>query len=150
MRNTIYINFIFTIFLTISCEKGIPETDISCNELKEENGLIYMNTKKFSGSCYTTYDLNLEKDEIRSYKNGQQHGIWVKYHLNGIIDYLGNAKNGLIHGEYSSFYPDGTPKEKGEMKKGYREGEWVLYNENGELIRSELHKNRALISSFNH
>ena len=131
----------------ITCEKGIPETDISCYDLKEENGLVYMDNKEFSGSCYTVYDLNLEKDEIRSYKNGKMHGVWLKYHINGIIDYLGYAKKGEINGDYVSYYPDGTLREKGRMKKGWREGHWFLYDENGELIRTERHKNKRLLSS---
>jgi hypothetical protein len=31
------------------------------------------------------------------------------------------------------------------MKEGYRDGNWSLNNENGDLIRVEIHKNKTLI-----
>jgi antitoxin component YwqK of YwqJK toxin-antitoxin module len=145
MKTTKYIFFTTMFFLTISCETKIPETDLKCSELKEEDGLIYQGDKRFTGSCYTLYDFNLEKDEIRSYKRGLRDGVWVKYYGNGYLQYVGNAKKGEIHGKYIGYYNNGVIKEEGNMKEGYRDGNWSLNNENGDLIRVEIHKNKTLI-----
>ena len=132
-------------FLTISCETKIPDTDINCSILSKKESVVYLNEDRFTGSCFTLYDFNLEKDEIRSYKRGLRHGVWVKYYGNGFLQYMGNARNGEIHGDYVDFYINGQIKEKGKMKKGYRDGQWTLNNESGEVIRLETHQNKRLI-----
>tara|TARA_B100001996_G_C18364156_1_gene479016 strand:- start:70 stop:540 length:471 start_codon:yes stop_codon:yes gene_type:complete len=153
MRNAIYINFIFTIFLIISCEKGIPETDIRCNQLKEENGLVFMNNKEFSGSCYSIfnfdgeYEFNGRTNEVRTYKKGLRHGVWAKYYKNGQLEYKGNCKKGYIHGEYTGYYENGQMKEVGKLKEGYRDGVWQIYNEQGALVKKEVHNNKKLITT---
>ena len=75
-----------------------------------------------------------------------RHGVWAKYHTNGFIEYQGSYKKGEIHGGYISFYPNGLLKESGKLDKGYRDGEWLLYNDQGELIRKEYHKDRTLLN----
>jgi len=141
--------FIITGILMISCNKGIPEATINCLELNESEGITFKGQKKYSGSCFTLYDSNLEKNEIRTYKRGKRHGVWAKYYSNGFLEYKGSYKKEEIHGEYSSFYPDGSIKELGKLNKGYRDGEWILYNEEGKLIRKELHRNKLLINYEN-
>ncbi len=136
---------IILIFFTISCENKIPETDINCSTLEEKDGILYEKERKFTGSCFTLYDFNLEKDEIRSYKKGLKHGMWVKYYGNGYIQYIGNAKKGEIHGKYTGYYINGNIKEEGRMKMGFRDGNWILNNEDGELIRIEIHRNKMLM-----
>ena len=110
MKTIKYIFFTTVFFLTISCEIKIPETDLKCSELTEENGFIYQGDKRFTGSCYTLYDFNLEKDEIRTYKRGLRDGVWVKYYGNGYLQYVGNAKKGEIHGKYIGYYNNGIIK----------------------------------------
>ena len=144
MKTLKHIFFYFFIFSTFSCEKKIPETDINCSILSEKESIIYLNEDKFTGSCFTLYDFNLEKDEIRSYKRGLRHGVWVKYYGNGFLQYVGNAKKGEIHGDYIGYYLNGNIKEQGKMKNGYRDGQWTLNNDSGELIRIEVHKNKIM------
>ena len=60
-------------FLTISCETKIPDTDINCSILTKKESVVYLNEDRFTGSCFTLYDFNLEKDEIRSYKRNSRY-----------------------------------------------------------------------------
>ena len=157
MKNTIYITFIFIIILIISCEKGIPVAEINCTEIVEQDGISYFNNRdplkqleKFTGSCYTQYDANLEKNEIRTYKQGKMHGIWVKYYMNGQIEYLGEARKGQIHGKYTGYFINGQIKETGKLKEGYRDGVWTIYNEIGDIVRKEVHQDRELITTENY
>ena len=78
---------LLTSILIISCNNEIPNADINCSDLNELSGVVFNNEKKFSGSCFTIYDVNLEIDEIRTYKRGIRHGIWAKYHSNGLLEY---------------------------------------------------------------
>ena len=149
MNTLKHIFFTITVLSTISCETMVPDTDINCSMLSDKDGIIYDDGNKFNGSCFTLYDFNLEKDEIRSYKRGERHGVWVKYYGNGQLQYMGNARNGEIHGDYVDFYINGQIKEKGKMKKGYRDGQWLLYNDSGKLIRLENHQNKMLIDVKN-
>ena len=148
MNNKALLTMILSIlfFLTISCETKIPDTDINCSILSEKESVVYLNEDRFTGSCFTLYDFNLEKDEIRSYKRGLRHGAWVKYYGNGFLQYIGNAKKGEIHGDYIGYFLNGNIKEKGEMKNGYRDGQWTINNDSGELIRIEVHKNKTITS----
>ena len=157
MKTTIYINLILSVFLIISCEKEIPEAAINCTEIMEQDGISYFNNRdpllpleKFTGSCYTIYDSTLEKNEIRTYKRGKIHGVSAKYYMNGQLEYVGVAKNGQIHGKYTGYHINGQIKETGKLKKGYRDGVWVINNENGDLIRKEVHKDRILITTENY
>ena len=63
--NKIYFS-VFLILLTSSCTSNI---ELNCSDLIEENGLVKLNDKNFSGSCLTYYDANLtmldEKDPIK-------------------------------------------------------------------------------------
>ena len=155
MKTTIYIKLTLSIFLIISCEKGIPEADILCSETAEQDGITYFNNRdplkpleKFTGSCYTVYDSNLEKNEIRTYRQGKLHGVSAKYYMNGQLEYVGEARNGQIHGNYIGYYINGQIKETGKLKEGYRDGVWILNNENGDLVQKEVHKNKELITTM--
>jgi len=136
---------LLTSILTISCNNEIPNAEINCLDLKESEGIVIFNDTKFSGSCFTIYDVNLEIDEIRTYRKGKRHGVWAKYYPNGLLRYQGRYKNEEIHGRYTEYYNNGSLKETGRLSKGYRDGEWFLYDENGKLIRKELHIDKELI-----
>ena len=137
--------FIITGILMISCNNEIPKADINCSDLNESSGIVFINEKKFSGSCFTIYDVNLEIDEIRTYKRGIRHGVWAKYHSNGFLEYQGSYKKGEIHGKYIGYYNNGSLKETGRLSEGFRDGEWFLYDPNGKLLRKELHIDKELI-----
>ena len=134
---------VFLILLTISCTSNI---EVNCSDLIEENGLVKLNDKNFSGSCLTYYNDNLTMlDEKRSYKNGLMHGNWTKNHENGNLFYSAYAKKGEINGKYASYHPNGNPADKGKMKNGYKDGVWEYYGINGVLYKKELYKNQKLI-----
>ena len=140
--NKIYFS-VFLILLTSSCTSNI---ELNCSDLIEENGLVKLNDKNFSGSCLTYYDDNLTMlDEKRSYKNGLRQGNWTKNHENGNLFYSAYAKKGEINGKYASYHPNGNPADKGKMKNGYKDGVWEYYGINGVLYKKELYKNQKLI-----
>tara|TARA_B100001057_G_scaffold195178_1_gene195960 strand:+ start:283 stop:738 length:456 start_codon:yes stop_codon:yes gene_type:complete len=135
--------YVFLILLVISCSSDTKE---NCSNLSEENGLVYIQGKPFTGSCLTYFDENPESiKEIRSFRKGLMHGNWIQYHDNGNIFYDSYAKKGEIHGKYSSFHYNGNLADKGKMKKGYKDGVWEYYGINGVLYRKELFKNKILI-----
>ncbi len=70
--------------------------------------------------------------------------------MNGQLEYVGVARNGQIHGKYTGYHINGQIKETGKLKKGYRDGVWVINNENGDLVRKELHKDKRLITTENY
>ena len=138
----IFFNF-FLILLLNSCSSNI---ELNCSDLIEENGIVKLNEKNFSGSCLTYFDDNPNiLDEKRSYKNGLKHGNWIKNHSNGNLFYSAYAKRGEIHGNYTSYHPNGNLADKGKMKNGYKNGVWEYYGVHGELYKKELYKNLNLI-----
>jgi antitoxin component YwqK of YwqJK toxin-antitoxin module len=154
MYKRVFLGIISSI-LIVGCnsEKTIPVTTLECKNLTERDGVVYNSEDLFTGSCKTVFDFegdyefNGETNEIRTYKRGLRHGVWAKYYRNGQLEYKGNCKNGYIHGKYSGYYKNGKLKEEGQMNKGYRDGEWILYSDQGEPVKIELHKNRRLITS---
>ena len=136
----------------ISCN-SIPSAEVMCYDLRTEDGLSgdpmakqYLNDRLFTGSCYTLHEQDITQiDEIRSYKKGKSHGVWVKYHNNGNIFYKSSAKNGEIHGLYNSYHINGVKADEGKMNKGYKDGVWEYFGVNGTLYKKDLYKNKKLI-----
>ena len=119
--------FYCLILIIASCSN----TSINCNDLVEDNRLVYFNGKLYTGKCITI--INGQTSEEKSYKDGERSGRWTKYYPNGQTEYLGNAKKNELDGEYVSYFENGKLKAKGNFKMGYRDGIWEYYNDNGEL-----------------
>ena len=108
-------------------------------------------------------------------KNGKKEGRWIETsweipNISGFIPIKNmNYANGLLNGDYcvfnaqgdtlaiSSFkqgtgliidfyYDTGALKEKGKLINGKKEGRWVLYDEEGDVIKSSIYKNDYCIT----
>ena len=123
---------ILILFLSFSCNEKI----INCNELIEEDRLVYLDGKLYTGKC-TTNNENNQVLEQKSYKDGERSGKFMKYYPNGKMEYLGYCKNNELHGSYTSFFENGDLNVEGSFDLGYKIGVWKTYNPEGDLIKVE-------------
>tara|TARA_B110000003_G_scaffold247059_1_gene257935 strand:- start:538 stop:993 length:456 start_codon:yes stop_codon:yes gene_type:complete len=137
---------IILILLLIITNGCSSQLEINCSDLVEEDGLIQLNGRIYTGSCFTYFehDQSLQKEK-RSYRKGLMHGNWTQYHPNGNLFYDSYAKKGKIHGQFTSYHFDGAMADKGKMKYGYKDGVWEYFNITGDLYKKEFYKNKKII-----
>jgi len=104
-------------------------------DLVKRDGLHY---KKFSDVPFTGKTTgNLQA----TFKNGKEHGPWVRYRLNGQLLGKGNYKDGEKVGPWVSYYNNGQLWQKGNYKDGEKVGPWVEYYNYGQLFGKGNFKN---------
>ena len=84
---------------------------VDVDELLKRDGLYY---KKFTNVPFTGKTSG--RTQI-TFKNGKQHGPFVRYHENGQLS------------------------SKGTFKEGKRDGPFVWYHDNGQLLEKATYKN---------
>jgi antitoxin component YwqK of YwqJK toxin-antitoxin module len=84
--------------------------DLETDLLRTEKGITYHDQKPFSGVAIQFYSSSTDDTaEVRSYRNGKEHGAWKQ------------------------FYPYHTPKEVRFFENGKKEGVYQTWWENGKL-----------------
>ena len=140
------------VFLLIisSCQNDFSEVT-KCN-VSIDNGLGYVDGKKYSGRCNIFYNDSLLW-KTRTYKDGLQTQE-ISYYLfegQGQVEYIGNSKNGHIHGDFISYYTNGQVSIKGKLSKGYYIGEWNYWDDDGSLNKTLIYNKKGeKIDSIGH
>ena len=141
--------YIFLTLISASCSQSepiVPNTNLLCSDLNVVDGKIYQNELLFNGSCITIYEGSIQRNEVRSYKNGIRDGVWAKFYFNSNINYKGYAKNGEITGKYRSYFDNGTLQDSGVMKNGFKDGIWFKFDIYGKLRRKTQFKDKQIIN----
>lgn len=104
-------------------------SEISCADLKYENGITTLNGKLYTGKCYEYY-FNGQIRSKQEYKNGKDHGKWTFYHPAEIIRTSGEFNLGTRVGTWKYFYPNGKIwKVNNYDSLGNKIGKWTTYAE---------------------
>ena len=151
-------------FLTIRNEtEGLLETYY-------ENGQLRSKEYYKNGESHGPYELFLENGQLAfkiNYINGAAHGPWEEFYENGQLKKKSNYKNGKERlSEYfyengqllsienyknkhnwstESFYENGQLMLKGNYKNNESDGLWEVFDEEGNLTKSETWENGKLI-----
>ena len=79
-------------------------------------------------------------------KAGEKDGKWTYYYDDGItVEEIGHYVNGVQEGEWKSYHKNGKQKAQSTFIKGKREGKRLLFDEKGNLEKTEMYKNGELI-----
>ncbi|HEX7365477.1 MAG TPA: hypothetical protein VF273_00190 [Pelobium sp.] len=162
---------VLLIFCFFSCKpspKNISKSKavkIEETKLENINGLIFFESKPYSGKVFTLYPNSTDTAEIKSYLNGKEDGTWTKYFVNGKLKEQRFFKNGLKEGEYLAWWPNGKKQlqfhfvndeyegtcsqwnqygrliQKMNYRKGYEEGRQQMFYDNGKVRSNYVIKN---------
>lgn len=131
-------NFILTLFILASSVFGFSQKKINQtdgNNFKTGHWIYYGKDRPEMNYCS---DCKVEEGE---YVNDRKEGVWIKYYSNGNPKLKGEFKNGRPHGPYEKFWENGNIKERGCFRnKTCLNDSVYFYNEEGELIRTDLIK----------
>lgn len=133
----------------------------SDSQIKNNRGYFTENDKPYTGEYieyhentnvkFTAYIINGYIDgkakyyyhngilnEMHHYKNGKYHGVFIKYDINGVIKsdifYNNGKKDGIC-----ILYDNGIKKYEIVYKMNNKV-KTVVYNTNGEIIKTEIYK----------
>ncbi|HOB27511.1 MAG TPA: toxin-antitoxin system YwqK family antitoxin [Bacteroidales bacterium] len=136
------------------------------NGKKYAEGMYYDKKKEGKWIYYDGFDHIIA---IENYKNGELNGISYDFFPNGDTLQIANYVNGKKNGEYRLFYPTKSPRiianykndtiqgltkyfysngqvyEIGKYRDGLRDSLWIMYDENGVVILTELYNYGSLI-----
>lgn len=76
--------------------------------------------------------------EETKYVDGKPEGQCHKYSDTGILLMDCRYHNGLLDGPCRTYYPNTALKEEGQYAEGKKSGEWKIYNEDGDLLTTEV------------
>lgn len=160
------INSLLIAFSLLQWSCHAPETPVQTpykklnkenSHLSMMNGLVIENNEPFSGTLYTLFLGTVDTAELASYKDGREHGEWIKYYPSKQLKEKRYFENGQKTGEYIAWWPNGekqldyffvadeyqgTCKEWNEdgnltkimnYKKGHEEGQQQWWYDNGKI-----------------
>ena len=137
---------VLMVFLTIYSCVNEP-SDIQKCSINVENGISYVDGKKFTGACNIFYsDSILWK--TRTYKRGLIKKEVGYYLPGGELEYIGYQKNGELDGEFVSYYRNGKISIEGVLNEGFYDGEWDYYDDDGSLNKKLIYEDNKLIDSI--
>lgn len=77
--------------------------------------------------------------------NGLRDGVWIEYYPTKNPSSVSSYRLGLLNGPYHEYYRrTNSVFAEGSFLNSRREGEWKYFDEEGELMRSELYKKGRL------
>ena len=124
----------FIVSLVIYSCMNEPAVIQKCS-IKVDNGISYVDGKKFSGKCNVLWqDSILWK--TRTYKRGKKIAETSYYIPEGTLQYVGSEKDGKIDGDFTSYYRNGVVSIKGKLDNGLYIGEWLYYDDDGSLNKT--------------
>ena len=110
----------------ISFVTAFSQKRVLIQELTRAGGLIYSNSKPFTGVGFDVFSNNKLKGEIE-FKNGKLNGKSITYHENGKTEMLYTFKEGIKNGFSERYEKSGNLKQKGNFKDGKADGEWIMW-----------------------
>ena len=133
--------YLLVVLFFSQCQQTNSEV-VRCATLTTTDGLVQYRGTLYSGKCRDTTDQMIE---VRSYRKGQAHGTWEKYHENGTLAYKGNYTDGNIDGDFTSYHPNGAVKGQGTLDKGFRVGSWIYYDSLGKEIQKKIYSRDGIL-----
>lgn len=147
MKINAFLYFLFLV-LTLSCSsnKGVqkPKPKEKLWELK--NGVF---TQWYPGKKIVKFKGNKVDYLGKVDTNGVRQGRWVFYNEKGIERSVSMYQRDTLDGHQIVMYPSGANHYLGEWKMGKKVGAWQIFNQKGELIKTQVWDDGKLISSSN-
>ena len=110
-------------------------SEIQKCSISVENGLSYVDGKKYSGACNVYYEDSILW-KTRTYRKGKKISETSYYIPEGTVEYVGSEKDGRIHGDFISYYRNGEVSIKGKLNNGLYIGKWFYYDDDGSLNKT--------------
>lgn len=88
---------------------------------------------------YVVYFRNSRINEVRSYLNGEFHGIWRSYNENGILIAQAEYFEGKKDGIWMIWDDNGIRRYEMQYLKGKKTGTWFMWDEKGKLISEKAY-----------
>ena len=87
-------------------------------------------------------DLDYTLDEYRPQYDGRwfEGTAYVLYPKSEAVSKVMEYEHGYLHGIYQKYYEDGYLKSWGNYQKGQASGRWEYYDEDANLIKTELYR----------
>ena len=73
-----------------------------------------------------------------------------EFYKDGILSVIYQISNGYYNGNCKAFHKNAKIWEEGKYVNGTAEGEWLVYNEQGKLIRTDIYKNDEVVEEIIH
>lgn len=119
---------------------------ISCDSLKEINGVWILDDKPYSGYCERVDELGcLSSSE---FNNGLIHGEMKFYFSNGQLNESVEWIKGKAKGQVKYYYENGIIKEEGIVDDNIKIGEWKQYFPSGSVKEIQNWKNNQIVDSI--
>jgi antitoxin component YwqK of YwqJK toxin-antitoxin module len=119
-----------------SCGSRGPEVvNASDNRLTSRAGILYRDTKTFTGEIFALNPGSGDTVQIMNYLNGKEHGTWKKFFGRGKIQEIRRFDHGKKTGMYAVWWENGGLKLKYHFNEDEYEGICREWNEKGILIR---------------
>ncbi|MFZ4455347.1 MAG: toxin-antitoxin system YwqK family antitoxin [Bacteroidales bacterium] len=83
---------------------------------------------------YVVYFENGKPQEIRSYLNGEFHGIWRSYNTAGILVAEAEYQHNLKSGCWKVWDDNGVLRYEMNYREGKKIGMWYMWDEKGKLM----------------
>lgn len=123
-----------------SLKDELDETGLSLLSGSIQDGLR-------SGKWTITSAFNNVVVEELNYIAGKLEGPQVSYHTSGEISIQGNCKDDTREGLWIWYFENGVEESVANFVEGVKEGDQFFYNEESELLRTEVYKNGVLIET---
>jgi hypothetical protein len=108
----------------LSYFSACSQTRVLFQELTKAGGLIYYQSKPFTGKGFSLYYNNKVEQEIE-FKNGKQDGKTINFYKDGKIKFLSTYKENTKNGPSESYDESGAIISKGNFKNGKADGQWI-------------------------
>ena len=108
------------------------------DDLVKREGIHY---KKFTDVPFTG---KVTGNTQGTFRNGKEHGPWVRYFDNGQLMDKGTFKNGRWYGPWVSYWKNGQLLLKSIYENGFSNGPYVSYHATGQLNSKGTYKNGIL------
>jgi antitoxin component YwqK of YwqJK toxin-antitoxin module len=99
------------------------------------NGLLIINKQPFSGRLFSLFPSTRDTVEIASYREGREHGEWVKFYPSGKIKEKRFFDDGQKIGEYLAWWENGNRQLHYFFEADEYEGTCKEWNIDGKLVK---------------
>ncbi|TDE12849.1 toxin-antitoxin system YwqK family antitoxin [Dyadobacter psychrotolerans] len=139
-------SFLFTFFLLLICcspsDKRSVEVKLDYTlQIKTwSNGMLFINSKPFSGTLFTLYPETKDTADISVYQEGLEHGIWKAFYENGSIAKQREFNRGRKTGTYLAWWENGNTKLQYSFENDEYEGVCREWNALGKLTKEMTYR----------
>ena len=115
------------------------QTQLYTGDLREhyDNGTLKREIQIKDGvpeGAYVIYFENRKPKEVRSYKQGNLHGLWRKYDISGQLISEAEYKDSKKHGTWRIWDELGVQRYEMNYYEGNKTGLWRMWDEKGNLL----------------